>query len=160
MTAIEIRRAGLDDVSALVAFNQVMALETENKELDAEILRAGVQTLLKRPELGFYLLAIKDGKALGSLMVTSEWSDWRNGLFWWIQSVYIDSEYRRQGIYRRLYQAVRQLAEAEGDVCGFRLYVEQDNLDAQQTYQALGMERTVYQLFEQSTCESTHQHSY
>ena len=151
---IEIRRAVLADVESLVAFNSAMALETEDKQLDRSVLEAGVKTLLQHAELGFYLVAVcrggeNDGELVGALMVTSEWSDWRNGLFWWIQSVYIKPDYRRQGIYRRLYRRVGELADQRGDVCGFRLYVEKENRRAQQAYRALGMRETDYLLFEQ-----------
>ena len=145
----EIRRAELADVPALVAFNSAMALETENKQLDNRILEAGVRTLLQRPELGFYLVAVCDGEPVGSLMVTSEWSDWRNGLFWWIQSVYIEPDHRRKGVYRQLYSRVKELAAQRGDICGFRLYVEKENWRAQQTYRTLGMSDAGYQLYEE-----------
>jgi ribosomal protein S18 acetylase RimI-like enzyme len=82
-------------------------------------------------------------------MVTTEWSDWRNGMFWWIQSVYVRPEYRRQGLYRELYARVKELAEQEPAVCGFRLYVENENVNAQKTYKALGMSETGYKLFEE-----------
>lgn len=146
---IEIRQATSDHVESLVAFNSAMALETENKQLHRPTLETGVKTLLQRPELGFYLVAVCEDEPVGSLMVTSEWSDWRNGLLWWIQSVYIKPDYRRRGIYRQLYSRVKALAEQQGDVCGFRLYVEKDNGSAQQTYRALGMRDSGYLLFEE-----------
>ncbi|MDM3870527.1 N-acetyltransferase [Porticoccus sp. W117] len=146
---VSIRPARDTDRDSLVAFNCAMALETEGKTLNSDVVAAGVSTLLQRPELGFYLIAEEGGEALASLMVTSEWSDWRNGLYWWVQSVYVRPEHRRRGIYRQLYQAVQQLASEQGDVCGFRLYVEKDNVRAQQTYRALGMSETVYQMYEQ-----------
>ncbi|MGS2722901.1 N-acetyltransferase family protein [Porticoccus sp. GXU_MW_L64] len=147
---VSIRLASEGDRDNLVAFNCAMALETEGKTLDRDTVTAGVATLLQRPEMGFYLVAEQAGEALASLMVTSEWSDWRNGLFWWIQSVYVSPRHRRRGIYRQLYQAVQQRASEQGDVCGFRLYVEKHNRRAQQTYRALGMEETVYQMYEQA----------
>ncbi|UTW44451.1 GNAT family N-acetyltransferase [bacterium SCSIO 12696] len=145
-----IREATEADRDSLVAFNCAMALETEDKVLPRDTVAAGVANLLQRPELGFYLVAEESGEVVASLMITGEWSDWRNGLFWWIQSVYVRPEYRRRGIYRQLYQEVERLAQERGDVCGFRLYVERDNLRAQQTYRALGMEETVYQMYEQA----------
>ena len=147
---VNVRRATTTDVTALVAFNRAMAMETEGRELETAVVTAGVQSLLGRPELGFYLIAECSGEVAASLMVTSEWSDWRNGLFWWIQSVYVKPDYRRRGLYRQLYRQVKQLAAERGDVCGFRLYVEKDNRQAQQTYAALGMRETAYKLFEEA----------
>jgi ribosomal protein S18 acetylase RimI-like enzyme len=147
---ITIRRATIDDVATLVQFNQAMARETEGKELADDILRPGVEGLLARPEYGFYVVAEpNDGPrdAVGSLMITYEWSDWRNGLFWWIQSVYVTPEWRRRGVYTALYDDAKQRAAAE-NVCGFRLYVEKENLAAQQTYERLGMSETHYLMFE------------
>lgn len=126
-----------------------MAKETEGKDLTVSVLSAGVQWLLQNPEHGFYFVAEIGGEPAGCLMVTSEWSDWRNGLFWWIQSVYVKPQHRRKGIYRSLYKHVKQLARERGDVCGFRLYVEKENLNAQKTYQSLGMRETPYRMFEE-----------
>lgn len=140
--AINIRLADERDASALVSFNQAMARETEGKELDAQVLTAGVRNLLKQRQHGFYVVAEETGAGepvvIGSLMVTYEWSDWRNGLFWWIQSVYIAPLFRRRGIYRQLYAFVKALAATEEGVRGFRLYVEKENRVAQQTYARLG----------------------
>ncbi|MCR8922783.1 GNAT family N-acetyltransferase [Dasania sp. GY-MA-18] len=144
-----IRPATLDHDQALADFNSAMALETENKLLVPEVILAGVRNLINNPHRGFYLVAEVEGAVVASLMVTTEWSDWRNGEFWWIQSVYVQTAWRRQGLYTRLYNKVKQLAQQQGDVCGFRLYVEQDNLIAQQTYQRLGMAETHYKLFEE-----------
>ena len=155
MDNILIRRATLDDAPALVAFNQAIARETEHRELPAELLTPGVTALLQHPERGFYLVAEADQQVRACLLVTYEWSDWRNGMFWWVQSVYVQANYRRRGLYRRLYQFVQQLAETpdpgQPPVCGFRLYVEQDNHIAQATYRALGMAPTPYQIYEQLT---------
>jgi ribosomal protein S18 acetylase RimI-like enzyme len=105
--------------------------------------------MIDNPQMGFYLVVELDNNIQASLMVTTEWSDWRNGMFWWIQSVYVRSAYRRQGLYRELYERVKELAEQEPAVCGFRLYVERDNLTAQKTYQSLGMSETDYRLYEE-----------
>jgi ribosomal protein S18 acetylase RimI-like enzyme len=149
---INIRFADAGDVGALVSFNQAMARETEAKQLDREVLAAGVEGLLKNEQYGFYVVAeqasAESPEAVGSLMVTYEWSDWRNGLFWWIQSVYIKPEFRRRGIYRQLYEFVKEMAAEQG-VCGFRLYVEKENRIAQQTYEQLGMTETHYLMFEE-----------
>ena len=150
---ISIRQADTSDIASLVSFNQAMASETEAKVLDVNVLTAGVQNLLKNPQHGFYLVAIDSSAtsahAIGSLMVTYEWSDWRNGLFWWIQSVYIKPEFRRRGVYRRLYEFVKDMASDEERVCGFRLYVEKENHTAQRTYEQLGMKESHYVMYEE-----------
>jgi len=139
------------DADALVAFNRAMALETEEKSLDVAIVTAGVKALLDEPARGFYVVARRDEALVGSLMITKEWSDWRCADFWWIQSVYVRPDARRQGVYRRLYDFVRTRAREQGHVCGFRLYVERGNHRAQQTYDALGMRESVYLMYEAIT---------
>jgi ribosomal protein S18 acetylase RimI-like enzyme len=146
---ISVRIARPADAAALVEFNRAMAWETERKALALDIVRAGVNGLLCNPTQGFYVVAEAGGELAGSLMITFEWSDWRNAIYWWIQSVYIRPEFRRQGIYRRLYGFVKQRAKAEGGVCGFRLYVEKENAGAQKTYAALGMAESHYVMFEE-----------
>ena len=146
---MNIRHAGAEDAHALIEFNRAMALETERKELLPEVIGAGVRALLANPAAGFYLVAEADGQVIGALMLTMEWSDWRNGSFWWIQSVYVRPEARRQGIYRRLYRHVQEMAAQDPKVCGFRLYVERENRAAQATYGALGMKETRYLVFEE-----------
>ena len=146
---LAIRPATLNDAQALADFNSAMAMETENMTLAPEVILAGVRNLITNPHRGFYLVAEVEDKVVASLMVTTEWSDWRNGEFWWVQSVYVQAAWRRQGLYTRLYNKVKQLAQQQGDVCGFRLYVEQDNHIAQQTYKQLGMAETHYNLFEE-----------
>jgi len=146
---MQIRKGQQADLSALVQFNQAMANETEELQLDEKILSKGVKTLLDHPEKGFYLVAEQAGEILGSLMVTYEWSDWRAKDYYWIQSVYIRPQNRRQGIYGKLYQAVKELAKQNGGAASFRLYVEQENSKAQQTYQALGMEQSYYLMYEE-----------
>lgn len=149
---INIRLGEAIDTAALVDFNQAMARETEAKELDLNVLTAGVAHLLKNKQHGFYVVAEVVGSAhpyvVGSLLVTYEWSDWRNGLFWWIQSVYIKPEFRRRSIYRRLYEFVKVKAAGQG-VCGFRLYVEKENRIAQRTYEQLGMTESHYVMYEE-----------
>lgn len=147
--AVSIRKAELRDADTIAAFNTAMALETEHKLLLPERVGAGVRRLLGDPSLGFYVVAEKAGKVIGCLMVTNEWSDWRNGLFWWIQSVYIEPGSRRSGVYRSLYAFIRAQAEADPGICGFRLYVEKENADAQKTYRSLGMDATGYLIFEE-----------
>lgn len=146
---IEIKNASQEDLSLLCQFNQAMAIETEDKPLSDGTLNTGISKVLQDPDLGFYLIAVKDGTTAGALMVTNEWSDWRNGLFWWIQSVYVLPEYRRQGVFNALYQKVKELALANKNICGIRLYVERENINAQQTYEAMGMGETHYRIFEE-----------
>jgi ribosomal protein S18 acetylase RimI-like enzyme len=144
-----IRRALSQDATELAEFNINMALETEGVELIPEVIAAGVKAMIDNPLMGFYLVVELDNGIQASLMVTNEWSDWRNGMFWWIQSVYVRPQYRRQGLYRELYLRVKELAEQESAVCGFRLYVERENINAQNTYASLGMTETEYKMFEE-----------
>ena len=144
-------RTGEDrDADALVSFNIAMAYETEQTELQLQTVSSGVKSLLNCPGHGFYIVAEVDGEVVGSLMVTNEWSDWRNGFFWWIQSVYVDPKYRRRGIYKRLYDHIKSMAAEQGNICGFRLYVERDNTVAQNTYASLGMKETYYKMYEET----------
>ncbi len=152
MEDLLIRTAELKDLDILVEFNLGLVSETENRELSLDVVTSGVETLLRKANLGFYLLAEINGKVVGSLMVTTEWSDWRNGLYWWIQSVYVRREFRRQGIYRKLYEFVKQKARLKQNgfrVCGFKLYVEGQNTIAQETYKALGMKESDYLIYEE-----------
>ena len=144
----KIRRGTIDDVEALVDFNVAMAQETESRTLAREVVDAGIRGLVEQPARGFYLVAERASQVVGALMVTREWSDWRNGDFWWIQSVYVHPDHRRSGVYRRLYETVRRAAVSKAGVCGIRLYVERDNARARSTYEALGMHETPYRLFE------------
>ncbi len=146
---VNIRQANDHDAQTIAGFNSLMAIETEGKTLQPEIILSGVQNMIANPAYGYYLVAEQDGQVVGSLMITRQWSDWRNSMFWWIESVYICKEYRRQGIYRQLYNKVKTLAEKDGNICGFRLSVEKDNLKAQQTYQSLGMTKTDYLIYEE-----------
>lgn len=146
---IQIRVGQLSDAKTIAECNIAMAKETEGKILSFDIIFSGVEYLMNHQRYGFYLVAERAGKIVGSLMITSEWSDWRNGLFWWVQSVYIYPESRRMGAYGQLYQHVKTLSEKEGNVCGVRLYVEKNNTNAQQTYKKLGMIETDYILFEE-----------
>ena len=147
--SFQIRNAFPSDADSIIDFNQAMARETEDRTLEDRIIRAGVQRIFDEPNQGFYLVAENEEGIIGTLMVTREWSDWRNGQFWWIQSVYVEKRYRRKGVYRKMYRFVKKLASSQPDICGFRLYVEKDNLIAQQTYRSLNMEETPYLLFEE-----------
>ena len=147
---MNVRPANLRDAEQVARFNQAMALETENKELLWDTIYAGVQRMVASPELGFYLVSgAADADVIsGCLGVTFEWSDWRNGLFWWIQSVYVDPTCRGQGVFSTMYDRVIQMAEAERDVIGVRLYAERENHRALSTYFKLGMLETDYRLLE------------
>ncbi|HTU17286.1 MAG TPA: GNAT family N-acetyltransferase [Gemmataceae bacterium] len=145
---LSIRRAVLADAAVVSEFNRLLAQESEGKTLDAAVLAAGVAAGLADPAKSVYFLAEEDGAAVGQIMYTMEWSDWRNGWFWWIQSVYVRAEARRRGIFRALYEHVHQAARADGQVIGLRLYVERGNQIAQETYQRMGMESAGYLVFE------------
>jgi ribosomal protein S18 acetylase RimI-like enzyme len=144
-----IRQALSQDAVELAEFNINIARETEGVELIPEVITAGVRHMIENPHLGFYLVVELDNGIQASLMITTEWSDWRNGMFWWIQSVYVRPDYRRQGLYRELYIRVKELAEQEPSVCGYRLYVERENTSAQKTYETQGMHETEYKLYEE-----------
>lgn len=143
-----IRPATAADAETIARFNAAMARETEGLELDLDRLRQGVQAVFADPSRGRYWVAELDGRMAGQMLITFEWSDWRNGAFWWIQSVYVDPSCRARGVFRALYEHVERLARAEPGVCGLRLYVEQHNERAQQAYLRLGMKPTPYRIFE------------
>lgn len=145
-----IRAAVATDIDLLARFNHAMAMESEDKPLDLDRLKAGLARLFERPADGHYLIAEDPGGSpTGALMLTFEWSDWRNGRFWWIQSVYVSPRYRRQGVYRALHAHVRTAARADAECCGLRLYVERENAGAQATYHNMGMIETNYRLYEE-----------
>ena len=145
---IRIRKATPPDAPFIVESNIAMAAETEDMALDPDTVGPGVDAVLADSSLGFYLVVEIDGKPAGQLMVTYEWSEWRNGLWWWIQSVYVRPEYRRRGVYSALHRHVAEEAQAAGGVCGLRLYVEQENTTAQQVYRSLEMYPTRYHMYE------------
>lgn len=128
--------------------NLAMAEETEGRRLDRDRLSAGAAGVFENPARGVYFVAERGGAVVGCLMVTKEWSDWRNGDFWWIQSVYVDRDHRRTGVFRALYDEVISRARAAEGVCGVRLYVERENEPAQHVYDAVGMTRTSYLFYE------------
>ena len=149
----EIRDATRADVPFLADSNLAMALESEQKPLDREVLTRGIVAVFDHPERGFYLIAERGGKPVGSLLITHEWSDWRNGGWWWIQSVYVVPDARRGGVFTTMYREVETRAHAKPGVIGLRLYVEKENTGAQETYAALGMEPAYYSLFQSSWAE-------
>ena len=148
MAGMIIRPATRDDAETIARFNVLMARETEHLELDPGRVLDGVRAVFDEPGRGWYLVAESENRVVGQLMVTYEWSDWRNGVFWWIQSVYVAPEARGQGVYKALYADLLRRAGADGGVCGLRLYVEKENGRAQGVYARSGMRRTAYDLYE------------
>lgn len=150
---IIIRPACPEDVDIIVMFNAAMALETERRRLDLATLRKGTLAFLGNPQYGFYIVAElpenRNNKVAGQLMITYEWSDWRNAVFWWVQSVYVAPDKRRQGIFRAMHDHINMQAKADPRVCGIRLYVERENHRAQTVYQRVGLTPSVYTVFEQ-----------
>lgn len=149
-TGPRIRAATAADIAVLAAFNCALALESEGLALDLATVRAGVGRLIATPALGGYRLAELAGEVVACLLITSEWSDWHNRYYWWLQSVYVRPDRRRRGLLRALYQSVLHEAQASGEVASLRLYVEQHNHKAQLTYQQLGMTPSHYRVFEHS----------
>ena len=143
-----IRPAQVTDANVICEFNRLLASETESKHLDPAILKTGVAAMLADAHKGRYFVAVTGEAIVGQLGVTLEWSDWRNGYFWWIQSVYVAKTARRHGVFRALYDHLLREARAQADVIGVRLYVEHNNLVAQATYRKMGMAMTGYQVME------------
>lgn len=145
---IIIRNATLENIEIIIDFNLNLAAETENKSLNKQILAEGVRNILLDRNKGFYVLAILDNKIVGQLMITYEWSDWRNSYFWWIQSVYVLPQFRKSGIFKLLFKYIKDLAIEQNNVCGLRLYTDKDNINAMNAYKNLGMHQSNYLLFE------------
>lgn len=145
---MRIRDASPDDAQTIARFNSAIAEETEGKRPDPGVLRRGVERGLARPEMCRYWVAESEGQVVGQVMVTFEWSDWRDGVVWWLQSVYVAPAARRRGVFRALYDHVAALAKGDADVKGLRLYVERENERAQRTYEAMGMTATAYLVYE------------
>jgi ribosomal protein S18 acetylase RimI-like enzyme len=144
---ISIRKANQEDAALIIDFQQRMAWETEGFELQSEIVTKGVHTVFAYNEHGQYWVAESDLKVIASLLITYEWSDWRNARVWWIQSVYVVPEWRRKGVFRAMYNKIKAEAEAKG-IAGLRLYVETNNIEAQKTYESLGMQCQHYRMYE------------
>jgi ribosomal protein S18 acetylase RimI-like enzyme len=149
MMTWSVRRATAADAPTIIEFNCRMAAETEGKTLDQALIGPGVQAALADPHKGLYFVADDaHGQIAGQMMITYEWSDWRNGWIWWIQSVYVRDDCRRQGVFRSLYQNVYRMARETPGVIGLRLYVDEENTQAQETYYRLGMVRSNYLVLE------------
>jgi len=145
---MKIRRARPTDTAIIADFNSRMAWETERRRLNPGRVKRGVAALLKDRAKGIYYVAEENGAVVGQLLITFEWSDWRNGNFWWIQSVYVVPEFRKRGVFRALFGHVHKLAKSRRDICGLRLYVETANDRAQRTYRRLAMRPAPYRIFE------------
>lgn len=139
-----LRPARPEDAEQIADFNIRLAAESEGVALDPQVVGAGVRRLLADPSRGRYLLATVGDRVVGQLAVTLEWSDWRDGWYWWIQSVFVHEEARSEGVFRALFHEVVRQARAAGDVAEVRLYVEEHNVRAQEVYRRLGMKRTGY----------------
>ncbi len=145
---MKIRKAIADDIPLIAEFQQKMAYETEELTLDEKVLLDGVGNVIRDPSKGFYLLAEDGDLVVGSMLLTPEWSDWRNSLFLWIQSLYVIPAYRKRGVFRTMYEHVRSLVEASAEYAGLKLYVDKDNTPAQAVYRRVGMKDSHYNLFE------------
>lgn len=144
---ITIRKATPDDATVIISFQQAMAMETEGLELKSELITNGVMAVFRDSNKGEYYVAEENGAVVASLMITFEWSDWRNANIWWFQSVYVIPEYRRMGVFRLMYDYVKKEGLAQG-IAGLRLYVESENTRAQKTYEAMGMDGGHYKTYE------------
>jgi ribosomal protein S18 acetylase RimI-like enzyme len=142
------RKAQIEDATAIQSFQQAMAWETEKLTLDEKTLELGVQAVFQNPALGQYHVCVNGSKVIGSLLLTTEWSDWRNGTVWWLHSLYFMPEYRGQGLFSKMYRYVQDLANADKNIRGIRLYVDNTNTNAQGVYKKLGMNGDHYRLFE------------
>lgn len=144
-----IRKANKDDVEVIAQYNYNLAYETENKELNKETLLKGVKALIEDESKGIYHVCIIDNKVVGQIMYTYEWSDWRNGTFIWVQSVYVHKDYRGKGVFKSLYKHIKSICDNnENNFVGIRLYVEKENYTAQKTYKSLGMNECNYYMYE------------
>ena len=148
MSGIKVRPATAAEAGRIADFNRALALETEGLALHEPTVMAGVVALMGHPERGFYLIAEADGVPAGCLLVTYEWSDWRNKLFWWISSHYVKPEMRGRGVYAAMDAALQELAAREGNVCGFRTYVHKSFKPGMDVYRGLGMVEKEYVVFE------------
>ena len=146
---IRVRTAEVKDIDTIAELNLAMAWETEQKRLTPATLRRGICAVLDDSDYGFYVVAEAEDQVVGCLMITYEWSDWRNGRFWWIQSLYVRPQFRHRGVFKHLHDFVQARAREHAEVCGIRLYVEQSNHIAQHAYRQIGMHPTTYQMYEE-----------
>lgn len=153
---ITVRDATAADIDAIVGYNQRLAQETEGKSLAPAVIGAGVRRGFASPEMCRYFVAEADGRVVGTTMLTYELTDWRDGVIWWLQSVFIEPEFRRHGVFRSIYRHIEALAREQPDVRGLRLYVHRDNARAMKTYESMGMEKAGYELYEHDWSGSVH----
>jgi len=144
---MNIRKAILSDLATIIENNMKLAEESESISLDKSTVEQAVETMLRKPEKGFYLIAEEQNEIIGQLMITFEWSDWRNTTIWWIQSVYIQKAKRKQGVFKQLLKGLKKIAASE-DIVLFRLYVHTSNTNAISVYKQLGMQEKSYKIFE------------
>jgi len=154
---IRVRPAVASDAGAIAHFNARLAEETEAIVLDPRRLRAGVEALLVDPAKGFYTVAESGDAIVGQMLVTYEWSDWRNGWFWWVQSVYVAPDFRGRGVFARIYRDVERRAREDGGVCGLRLYVEEENARAREVYRRLGLADAPYRMLQVDWASENHE---
>lgn len=145
---MNIRKALNKDIDVIARYNYNLAYETENKILDMNILTKGVEAIIKDENKGIYHVCEINGEVVGQIMYTFEWSDWRNGTFLWIQSVYVNKEFRGMGVFKALYKFIRDIADNDNNICGIRLYVEKENTIAKKTYKNIGMKEYNYYIYE------------
>lgn len=146
---LTVRAATAADIEVIAEFNIKLAAETESKQLDSATVLRGVTALVADPAKGRYFLACIDGAVVGQVAISFEWSDWRNGWFWWLQSVYVRSDWRGKGVFRALHHALASEARGAGAVA-LRLYVERENISGQRTYTSVGFAATTYEVYEQA----------
>ena len=145
---VTVRDAHMSDAEQIAQYNRLLALESEGKVLDMPTLTAGVRRGLSHPELCRYFIAMAEGRPVGTTMVTYELTDWRDGVLWWLQSVYVEPEFRRHGVFRAIYAFIEGVARHHGEVRGIRLYVHRENQRAMRTYESVGMNKADYEVYE------------
>lgn len=145
---MNIRKALNKDIDVIARYNYNLAYETENKILNMNILTKGVEAIIKDENKGIYHVCEINGEVVGQIMYTFEWSDWRNGTFLWIQSVYVNKEFRGMGVFKALYKFITDIADNDNNICGIRLYVEKENTIAKKTYKNIGMKECNYYIYE------------
>ena len=145
---IKVRQGEIADIPSIVGFQEKMACETEELKLNVKVLMKGVKAVFEDEKKGQYIIAESEGKVIASMMLTPEWSDWRNTIFLWIQSVYVIDKFRRKGIFKKMYDFAKQIVENSPRYSGLRLYVEMNNATAQKVYINVGMDGEHYKMFE------------
>lgn len=146
---IKIEKASSRHIDDLIDFQQRLAFESENVQLNAETLRAGMSAMFADPSKGSYYVAVENEEVVGCHMITFEWSDWRNGMVWWLQSVYVKETHRKKGIFKMMYDNVISIIRENPDLIGLRLYVDKSNTRAMKVYESMGMDGSHYTVYEQ-----------